>query len=738
VKIRYEALLAAKSSGDPNAVLEASKRLSASAFAEVANLRMLVGAYPQAIELYKKAIELEDVPSTRLRLALADLRDGRAEDAFSQSERVTQAEPQDSNAWHIYGKALMLKDDNKAAVAALLKSLQLSDNPNVEYALGQALLKSNEKEKGQKVFEQMLQRYGNRPILHVLFAGAYREAKMMDDAVNEFRAAIKIDPNLPNAQFYLGLTLLEQNHWGQTEDSIAAFREAARQNPTDFSANFYLGVGESQLKMFEDSTRHLKIAAEASPKTASVWLYLGLNAFQQQDFKTAKPYLLKAVELTGADEAQDNYQIRRAYVALGRIEFVEGNKEQSEKYMNKFREMQSKSLANSAEAIAETVDAGGMAAAPAVMPRVRIPEQNVIAEAAPLDPTAHVDASVLANAQLSAADKKQVEAQEIDLRDVLSSALNDRGTAEARQGQYATALEHFHEAERWNAQTPGLMRNIGIAAYKLGDAPETIRALRLATQSDPQDRLAHARLAMTLFATDHHDEAVKHFDVLGDDIYRDPAMTYAYAYSLVRVNQQRKATEVLNRLSQLPLPAELLINVGDLYGVLEDYEHAVASYRRALQQEPSIPRARYKMGAALIRLSRAAEAVPELQSELQLSPLDIDVQYNLAYALMETSQKEQAVALLRRLLSNKPDHPQAQYELGKALLEDGKFDEAIEHLEAAERLDSTSAHIHYQLQIAYRRSGRTADADREAKIYKEIKNRKRDAVTLPMPEHKEQ
>jgi Flp pilus assembly protein TadD len=93
--------------------------------------------------------------------------------------------------------------------------------------------------------------------------------------------------------------------------------------------------------------------------------------------------------------------------------------------------------------------------------------------------------------------------------------------------------------------------------------------------------------------------------------------------------------------------------------------------------------------------------------------------------LLETSQKDQALALLRALLAAHPDHAQAQYQLGKELLASGNIDQAVPHLEAAARLDPSEDYIHYQLQAAYRKAGRTADADKELQVYREIKDQKR-------------
>ena len=40
------------------------------------------------------------------------------------------------------------------------------------------------------------------------------------------------------------------------------------------------------------------------------------------------------------------------------------------------------------------------------------------------------------------------------------------------------ALSHFQDAEKWDDSTPGLMRNIGLAALKLGNNDEAARAFR--------------------------------------------------------------------------------------------------------------------------------------------------------------------------------------------------------------------------------------------------------------------
>ena len=62
------------------------------------------------------------------------------------------------------------------------------------------------------------------------------------------------------------------------------------------------------------------------------------------------------------------------------------------------------------------------------------------------------------------------------------------------------------------------------------------------------------------------------------------------------------------------------------------------------------------------------------------------------------------------------------------LLEEGDATEAVNHLERAEKNDPGPDYIHYQLQAAYRKVGRVEDADRELRVYRDIKSRNREVA----------
>jgi tetratricopeptide (TPR) repeat protein len=326
----------------------------------------------------------------------------------------------------------------------------------------------------------------------------------------------------------------------------------------------------------------------------------------------------------------------------------------------------------------------------------------------------------------------ELQIRERRLRRILGGALNDLGTAEARQEQFSLALAHFHEAERWQADTPGLLRNIGMAASRTGDYAEAARALRPALAADPKDEIARSMLGMALFATRSYDEAARTFAVSGNSLLERPELMYAWAESLVKLNRYEEAAALLDKLEGQPLSTGTQMLVAQAWSEMGNYPRTVRLCQRVLQANPKLAEAHYLAGLALIHEDRPTEAAAEFRAELQQAPTDTEAEYHLAFVLFQLSQEPEAVRLLHDVLARNPDHPDANYELGKALLNAGKTAEAIPYLEAAARLKPDLDAVHYQLQSAYRSVGRKADADREANIYRAMKNKSRN-ISLPAP-----
>ncbi len=99
--------------------------------------------------------------------------------------------------------------------------------------------------------------------------------------------------------------------------------------------------------------------------------------------------------------------------------------------------------------------------------------------------------------------------------------------------------------------------------------------------------------------------------------------------------------------------------------------------------------------------------------------------YHLAFALIQLEKKDEALHLLQDVLRQDPNYADAYYQLGKLQLERGETKGAISSLEAGTKFNPDGDYIHYQLALAYRRDSRAEDAEREMKVYQELKNRHR-------------
>jgi len=560
--------------------------------------------------------------------------------------------------------------------------------------------------------------------LHVLIGRAYRDADDMPAAVREFQRAVAIDPRTPHAHYFLGLAQLFLKDWKPTPEAEAELRKEIEAYPHDYLANYMLGFLTSGERRYDESNSYLEAAAKIDPSAPEPFLYLGLNAYSQDNMKRAEEMLRKAVVLTGSDEARSNYQIRRAYVDLGRILATSGRKDEAEVFLTKARNLQNRTMEQSQQQVASIAGSGSIAG---VVPLSRQQEN----QSAPLPQTntdlvARVDPAAISASNLTSEQRSAVEAEENELRSVLGLAFNDLGTSEAIRGEYPRALGYYQQAERWDSTLAGLKKNLGQCAFRAGDYPEAIRGLSEALKENPNAIALRAQLGMSYFATNQYAQAAQTFVPLGTRGMHDGETGYAWAASLAHTGDMKNASEVLTAFESEPRPEETLLLIGQLWTEIGDYARATSTLQKALASNPSLAKAHFYSGLAYIRWGRWPEAAKDFQAELNLSPNDPDAQYHLGFVYMRQAKTDQAAALFRQVVTAHPDYANAQYELGKILLDRGQSSDAVKYLEAAARLQPQTDYLHYQLQAAYRKENRIADADRELEIYKQIKAASRD------------
>ena len=736
---RIEAANAAQRSGNPVAIAHANQKLLARLLLTMGQLRVSEGAYPQAVELYRASLKFEPLPGIHSDLALADGLAGNQDEAIQQARLAVADHPREPRAYITLGRSYIAKKDYANADKVLTQAARLHPDINTLYLLAISWLSAGQPDSrrhADEVFAQMKALAGDSGSLHVLMGRAYRDADLMPDAVKEFERAIALDTTTPHAHYFLGLASLSMNEWQPTPQAGAEMRKELQYHPDDFLANYMLGFIESSEHKYADADKYLKTAATLNPTWPEPFLYLGLDAFAQRDDKTAETMLRKAVELTGADEARSNYQIRRAYVDLARILARSGREKEADTFSAKARDLENKVMRQTQQKATTLLlsEGGKTGQTPGMVP---LEEQPSLKDAS-ADAAVHLDASVIANSTLTSSQRAAAKTAEDALRPILGQSYSDLATAEAIQKNYAAAVKDYQAAEQWNPDIAGLDKNLGQAAYHADNYSEAVRGLSKAVKENPNSVALRAMLGMAYYQTKEYGSAATTFYPLGDAAMRDPVVGYAWAATLAKTGDLKDAAQVLSIYGSGELSNDGLLLVGQLWIEIGDYDKAVSTLHQLLAADPSFPKAHYSIALADMHAEKWADAGTELKAELAIAPGDLDATYNLGLVNLRESKNDEAMALFRRVIAKQPNFADAQYQIGKMLMDKGEAPQALPYLEAAARLAPDKAYVHYQLQAAYRKLARTSDADRELALYQQIKAKARAESTASINQQLQQ
>jgi tetratricopeptide (TPR) repeat protein len=729
---RLKAAQSARSTGDPERIIAANRLAIAASLRELAQLELLQLNYSKSIEDYRESLEYEDVTATVVALGFAELQAGQLDKAIEHANLAHKADPTNLRADRLLAGALDQKGEYAKAVEAFTRIARAEPTVDDLYPLAECLLqtkKPEDRQRAQAVFEQMKQVAGDSGSLHVLIGRAYRDGGDIQAAIREFRRAIAIDPKTPHAHYFLGLAQLFANDWKPTPAIEEAFRQETEVHPEDYLANYMLGVALSGEHKYDESDKYLTAASRINPALPDTFLYMGVNAFDQQKMDRAEAMMRKAIELTGSDDARTNYQIRKAYVDMARILGQSGRMEESRSYAAKARELQNKTMVETQQKVSKMMADNGRGAVAGVVPLTKEQEnQSAPAVEDKDDPRAR--------RRLTAEEVAAVDARSKAVESALALALNDMATANAMQKNYAEALRYYQQAEHWDSTLGGLEKNLGLCAFKVKDYAEAARALGAALAQGQDTPGLRAMLGISYFATDKFAQAAHTFEPLGAQGMADSETGYAWAASLTRTGDMKKATEVLAAYEAQPRTSDAMLLVGQLWTEIGDFERAIATLQRALAANPKLAKAHFYEGLAYIRWEKWPEAAEQFEDELQVTPDDLDALYHLGFVDQQQSKVDEALALYLRVIKANPNYANAQYEAGKIMVDRGKFGDAVGHLEIAAGLSPEKDYIHYQLQATYRKLGRNAEADRELDVYKQIKSRSRERVADELKKNK--
>ena len=708
-------------SGDLERAGEENRAITAIALARLGAIAMREGQLQRAVQLLGDSLAVRDNPDTRTDLAIAFMRLREVERGVSEAQAAIALEEKNARAHHVLGKLLYMKADYAGARLELERASVLEPDLDAAYTLGMTYLRLKQIDRAKLLFEEMQRALGNNANVHLLFGRAYEETGFSSEAEREFRQALTIDNKAPRGHFYLGYVILQHGGSERLAQAREEFERELQLDPQSVFSNYFLGVLASNANEHSKAVSYLLETIRLNPMLREAYLYLGQSQAELGD-PSAEKNLRRAIELT-TDVSQNGYQIKRAHFTLGRVLLKAGRRAEAEKELAIARDLQSKSLESSRQNLNEIL--GNIAASTndVAAPSQIASPANGSEDRKEISASGATEVLVNEDSPMNPQQVAKYQRANHQLSEVLAQAFHNLGVIAAQQDQLPVSLKWFAAASQWKADLAGLDRNWGIVSFRAGQYETSIAALFRHLNNNPEDALTRRMLAVSYYLRKEFPKVAQTLKPLERTITTDPELTYIYGVSLIQLTERAQAGKLFESLSlQNPKDAMTRFYAGQGFAMLENYEGALKEFRSAATLDPKMLQVHYHAGQSLIRLNRMQDAEKAFRAELLLDAADDRAKYHLAYVLLEQKQQvPAAIALLREIVSSQPQYADARYQLGKTLIDLGQVNEAIEHLEVAARAEPSKDYIRYQLSIAYRRASRTADADRELQVYRELK-----------------
>jgi tetratricopeptide (TPR) repeat protein len=302
------------------------------------------------------------------------------------------------------------------------------------------------------------------------------------------------------------------------------------------------------------------------------------------------------------------------------------------------------------------------------------------------------------------------------------------GTAYYSSGRPRDAAQAFARALKLK---PGLLEARNYFGASLAESGRCQEAIPLLLKDAPQisdsqlKRTAEADGLKCAMALDHEGGALDFLRLLQRDFPKDPEVLYltVHVYSDLSTYASQR----------LLMSAPASYQVHELYAetleMQEKWDEAEAEYRRVLAIDPHLPGMHFRIGRLLLSRPKTAtakeEAKQEFEEELKVNPRNAGAEYVLGEIARQARDFPQAIEHFTRASRLDPTLGDAFIGLGKSLVSAGRIADAIAPLEDAVKLQPENPVAHYQLSFAYRRTGRTQEADKEIVAYRKANDNAR-------------
>jgi tetratricopeptide (TPR) repeat protein len=277
------------------------------------------GKISQAIKAYEDAIYADPAnPSNYVALARLQVINGQYDEAIKNTQNALLKNPNNPLAHAVMGWALGFQGKYSEAEVEIKKALDLDPNSALAYAYYAEILTIqgdyNLYDKAAEYSKKALELGPTLMESHRARGIVLLNTQNLDEALQEFQAALAINKNIPDLNLYLGITYKAMGNYEQAQEALLA---AYALNPNDTVALTELSRAFYGDGRFPQAAQYAEEAVKVDPKDPRLRGNLGMIYYKQENYPAAITALELAVR---GGKAEDGTIVEGLPLDYGRIE----------------------------------------------------------------------------------------------------------------------------------------------------------------------------------------------------------------------------------------------------------------------------------------------------------------------------------------------------------------------------------------------------------------------------------
>lgn len=295
---------------------------NAEAYAHLGLLEAREEHYAQAVPLYRKALALDPkMPGLNLNLGLSLFKSGALKEAvrtFSSMLDEQSLAPSETQRLDVLIGMSHYGLGEFAAAVPYLKTAASVDRQSlwIRLTLAQSCLRSKQFPCVLDVYREILALNAESAEADMLAGEALDEMRDHAGAIEQFAAAAKVDPKMPNVHFALGYVLWTQN---RLEEAAKEFTAELANTPDHPQALIYLADVDIKLDNLATAQPLLERAIRSDPRIELAHLDLGI-IYAGRGRKIEALREMKTAEQQNPNDQNVHWHLARFYKSIGNNE----------------------------------------------------------------------------------------------------------------------------------------------------------------------------------------------------------------------------------------------------------------------------------------------------------------------------------------------------------------------------------------------------------------------------------